>query len=63
MTVWLEIGGKKRFTLSVPAPAGEAEIRQALTADPRYAVHTRDCSVSRLVVVPGKIVNVLLGTG
>jgi leucyl-tRNA synthetase len=63
VTIPVQIGGKKRFTLSVPAPAGEAEIRRALTADPRYAMHTRDCSVSRLVVVPGKIVNVLLGTG
>jgi leucyl-tRNA synthetase len=58
VTIPVQIGGKTRFTLAVPAPAGEAEIRQALTADPRYLEHA---SVSRLIIVPGKIVNVLIG--
>jgi leucyl-tRNA synthetase len=61
VTIPVQFGGKTRFTLAVPAPAGEAEIRQLLAVDPRYAEHTADRSVSRLIVVPGKIVNVLLG--
>jgi leucyl-tRNA synthetase len=48
--------GKVRFTIEVPASAGQQDIADALAGHPGFP---RD-DVARLVIVPGKIVNVVL---
>ena len=53
----VQVDGKRRFTIEVPAAAGEAEIADLLTRHPGYPA----AGVARLVIVPGKIVNIVLG--
>jgi leucyl-tRNA synthetase len=57
VTLPVQVNGKRRFTIEVPATAGEAEITDVLARHPEFPVN----NVIRLVVVPGKIVNIVLG--
>jgi leucyl-tRNA synthetase len=50
------VNGKVRFTIEVPAGAGQDEIAGLLTRHPGYPQD----DVARLVIVPGKIVNVVM---
>jgi leucyl-tRNA synthetase len=59
VTLPVQVNGKRRFTIEVPATAGEAEITDLLTRHPGYPAD----DVARLVIVPGKIVNVVLRPG
>ncbi len=56
VTLPVQVDGKVRFTIEVPASAGQQDIAEALASHPGYP---RD-DVARLVIVPGKIVNVVL---
>jgi len=56
VTLPVQVNGKRRFTIEVPAAAGQAEIAELLARHPGFP--GRD--VARLVIVPGKIVNVVL---
>jgi leucyl-tRNA synthetase len=56
VTLPVQVNGKRRFTLEVPATAGEGEIADLLAQHPSYPQH----DVARVVIVPGKIVNVVL---
>ncbi|HLK78379.1 MAG TPA: class I tRNA ligase family protein [Streptosporangiaceae bacterium] len=56
VTLPVQVNGKRRFTIEVPAAADEAEITGLLTRHPGYPAD----DVARLVIVPGKIVNVVL---
>ncbi|MBL7498595.1 leucine--tRNA ligase [Frankia sp. CNm7] len=58
VTLPVQVNGKVRFTLSVPAAAGEDDIRSALTAHEDYAKYTDGKTVKRLIIVPGRIVNI-----
>jgi len=55
-TLPVQVGGKVRFTVDVPAGASQQEIADLLAAHPEYP---RD-QVARLVIVPGKIVSIVL---
>ena len=55
----VQVNGKIRFTIEVPAGAGREQIEQLLTADPDYALHTGGLAVQRLVIVPGKIASIV----
>ena len=52
----VQVNGKVRFTIDVPASAGQAEIADLLAAHPGYPRE----DVARLVIVPGKIVSIVL---
>lgn len=56
----VQINGKARFTLEVPAAAGEAEIRRILERNQNVARYTENAAIERLVIVPGKIVSIVL---
>jgi leucyl-tRNA synthetase len=56
VTLPVQIGGRRRFTIEVPASAGEAEIADVVVRHP----HFPGDGVARLVIVPGKIVNIVL---
>jgi leucyl-tRNA synthetase len=56
VTLPVQVSGKRRFTIEVPASAGEAEIADLLTRHPEFPGD----AVARLVIVPGKIVNIVL---
>jgi leucyl-tRNA synthetase len=55
----VQVNGKTRFQVEVPAGAGEAEIEAVITAHPRYAQHTADRPMRRLIIVPGRIANIV----
>jgi leucyl-tRNA synthetase len=55
-TLPVQVGGKVRFTIDVPAAAGQQEIADLLAAHPEYPRE----EVARLVIVPGKIVSIVL---
>jgi leucyl-tRNA synthetase len=55
----VQVNGKTRFQVEVPAGAGEAEIEAIITAHPRYAQHTTDTPMLRLIIVPGRIANIV----
>ena len=57
----VQINGRARFRIEVDASAGEAEIGRALAAHPGYARYTRDAAVQRVVIVPGKVANIVTG--
>jgi leucyl-tRNA synthetase len=59
VTVPVQVNGRTRFTVDAPADASADELERLAAADPRYAGHTRGLTVERLVVVPGRIVNVV----
>ena len=58
VTLPVQVNGKRRFTIEVPAAAGEAEIADLLARHPEFPGN----DVARLVIVPGRIVNVVLRT-
>ena len=55
----VQVNGKTRFQVEVPAGAGEDEIEAIVTAHPRYAQFTADTPVPRLIIVPGRIANIV----
>ncbi len=56
VTLPVQVNGKVRFTIDVPAAAGQAEIADLLAAHPGCPRE----DVVRLVIVPGKIVSIVL---
>jgi leucyl-tRNA synthetase len=56
VTLPVQVNGRRRFTIEVPAAAGEAEIADLLARHPGFPVN----DAARLVIVPGKIVNIVL---
>ena len=55
----VQVNGKVRFTIEVPAAAGEDEIRQAVTGHEEFGRATGGAAVQRIIVVPGRIANVV----
>jgi leucyl-tRNA synthetase len=56
VTLPVQVNGKRRFTIEVPATADEAEIADVAARHPEFPAD----GVARLVIVPGKIVSVVL---
>jgi leucyl-tRNA synthetase len=56
VTLPVQVNGKRRFTIEVPATATQAQIADLLAQRPEFPA----ADVARLVIVPGKIVNVVL---
>ena len=59
VTLPVQIDSKTRFRVQVPATAQQDEIAAVVTAHPEYARWTQDAAVARLVIVPGRIANVV----
>jgi leucyl-tRNA synthetase len=55
----VQIDGRTRFRIEVPADASEEEITAMLTGHPDIARYVGDAAVDRLIVVPGRIANVV----
>jgi len=55
----VQVNGKTRFTMQVPAGAGREQIEQLLTAHPDFALHTAGLEIQRVVIVPGRIASVV----
>jgi leucyl-tRNA synthetase len=60
VTVPVQVNGRTRFRIDVPAGSDAAAVEDAVRAHPAYAQHTAAGEVGRIVVVPDRIVNVIV---
>jgi leucyl-tRNA synthetase len=58
-TIAVQVNGRTRLAVEAPAGATAGKIEQPVTADKRYVRQITGLTVDRLVVVPGRIVNVV----
>ncbi len=58
--VVLQVNGKLRGRIMVPADADEQQLREWAISNPRVLSFVGDRTVRRIVVVPGKLVNVVV---
>ena len=56
----LQVNGKLRGKLVVPAAANQTAIENAAKASPEVAKHSNGAPVKKVVVVPGRLVNVVV---
>jgi leucyl-tRNA synthetase len=57
----VQVNGKVRDRVTVPADAGEDEIIAAALALPNVLAHTEGKTVHKVVVVPGRLVSIVVG--
>ena len=57
----LQVNGKMRGKLVVPAGADQAAVEAAARASPEVLKHAAGATVRKIVVVPGRLVNVVVG--
>jgi leucyl-tRNA synthetase len=57
----VQVNGKLRGHISVPVSADEAAVRAAALADDNVRKFVADRPVRRIIIVPGKLVNVVVG--
>jgi leucyl-tRNA synthetase len=63
VTMVIQINGKLRGRMDVPAGTPDEEVKRAALAEPAVARHLEreNLTVRRVVVVPGRLVNVVAG--
>ena len=59
-TMPVQFCGKTRFTMQVPADASREEVEKQALSDERTAKYTEGKQVVKVIVVPGKIVNIVI---
>jgi leucyl-tRNA synthetase len=59
--VAVQVNGKVRAQVAVPADADAAVLEAAARADERIAAYLDGATVRRVVAVPGRLVNFVLG--
>ena len=59
VTLAVQVNGKLRGTIQVPAGAGREEAEAAALAEPNVAKFLDGLTVRKVIVVPGKIVNIV----
>jgi leucyl-tRNA synthetase len=57
VTVVVQVNGKVRGRLALPATAGETEMKAAAQADPRISAYLEGHETVKVIVVPRKLVN------
>ena len=60
IVVPVQVNGKLRARLTVAADVAEDDLREAALAEPAVRAHTAGGQIVRVVVVPGKLVNVVV---
>jgi leucyl-tRNA synthetase len=61
--VGVQVNGKVRGRVTVPAGAGEEEVRQAALADPRVREWTGRGEIRKVVYIPGRLLNIVVAGG
>ncbi len=59
--VVLQINGKVRGRIELPADASREDMERAALADPQVIRHLEDRQVRKVIVVPGRLVNIAAG--
>ncbi len=57
----VSFNGKMRFTLELPLSMGKADIEKAVMAHEKTAGYIEGKTVRKVIVVPGKIINIVVG--
>jgi leucyl-tRNA synthetase len=57
----IQINGKLRSKIQVPAEIDEAALREAALADERIRALIEGKAIRKIIVVPGKLVNIVVG--
>jgi leucyl-tRNA synthetase len=60
LDIVVQVNGKLRGRVSVPAQAPEAQVREIALADEAVARHVGGKAVKKVIVVPGKLVNIVV---
>ena len=55
----VQVNGKARFRIEIGAGASEEEIHRVIARHPDYARYTEGASVKRVVIVPGRVANIV----
>ena len=58
----VQIDGKRRASIRMPPDASEEQIREAAISVPNVQRLVGDCGVSRFIVVPGRLINIVSGS-
>jgi leucyl-tRNA synthetase len=61
LTLAVQVNGKLRGTIEVAANASKEEAEALALANPNVAVFLEGQTVRKVIVVPGKIVNIVAG--
>ena len=61
IVVPVQVNGRLRSRLTVPADASEEQLREAALADPAVQGYTAGKTVHKVVIAGGKLVNVVIG--
>jgi len=57
----VQVNGKLRARITVPADASEDQVREAALAEERVRQHLAGAEVRKTIVVPGRLVNIVAG--
>ena len=60
VTLPIQVNGKKRGEIAVAKDLGKDAIEAAVLADPKIASYLDGKPVKKMIVVPGRIVNVVV---
>lgn len=60
LTVIVQVNGKLRGRITVAADADEEQVKQAAMSEPNVQKHLEGVTVRKVLVVPGKLVNVVV---
>jgi leucyl-tRNA synthetase len=60
VTYILQVNGKVRGRLTLPASASQEEVQQAALAEPALVAHLENKSIQKVIVVPGRLVNIVV---
>jgi len=61
VTYAVSFNGKVRFSISMPVEASKEEVEKAALSDPAAAKWLDGKTIRKIIVVPGKIVNIVVG--
>lgn len=56
----VQVNGKVRSTIMVPADSDEAEVTKAANADEKVAVFLKDAQIKKTILVPNKLINFVI---
>ncbi len=60
ITIVVQVNGKLRSRITVPAGASRKAIEKAALADPNVLKHTADATIRKVIVIPEKLINVVV---
>jgi leucyl-tRNA synthetase len=60
MELMLQVNGKLRGSISVPATASKQDIEQAALASDAFQKQAQGAAPQKVIVVPGRLVNLVL---